>query len=116
MGLLVAQGGKREGVSIVPETWLQDMANNGDTGAWVRGDFAPYFPSIAMSYRSKWYTQQGEASQVFALGVNGQNLFVDSTNQIVIAKYSSQAAAMDTERITLTMAGVDAIRKRLISG
>ena len=116
VGLLVAQGGKREGVSIVPETWLQDIANNGDPGAWARGDFAPYFPSIAMSYRSKWYTQQGEASQVFALGVNGQNLFVDSTNQIVIAKYSSQAAAMDTERITLTMAGVDAIRKRLISG
>jgi hypothetical protein len=45
--------------------------------------------------------------------VNGQHLFVDRENQIVIAKVSSQALPMDETQISLTIAGVDAIRRHL---
>ena len=50
----------------------------------------------------------------FAVGVFGQNLFVDRKNQIVIAKFSSQALPMDEMRILLTMRGVEAIRGHLL--
>jgi CubicO group peptidase (beta-lactamase class C family) len=95
---------------------LQDIANNGDPVAWARGDFATYFSNEAMSYRSKWYVQLGSAPTLFGWGVNGQHLFVDSINQIVIAKFSSQAMAVDQEWLKLTMAAVAALRKHLIGG
>ena len=44
-----------------------------------------------------------------SLGVNGQNLFVDRKNEIVIAKFSSQAMPMDEGRIMLTMRAVEKI-------
>ena len=49
----------------------------------------------------------------FGIGVFGQNVFVDPKNEIVIAKFSSHALPMDKERITLTMKGVEAIRRIL---
>jgi hypothetical protein len=50
---------------------------------------------------------------LFGLGVNGQNLFIDRARQMVIAKFSSQAAALDVPAIGATMAMVAAIRGRL---
>lgn len=40
----------------------------------------------------------------------GQHLFVDGANQMVIAKLSSHAKALDTEAIMLTMRSVAKIR------
>ena len=116
VGLLVAQNGSRDAVSIVPESWLLDIANNGDPVAWARGEFASYFSNESMSYRSKWYVLHGSTPTLFGWGVNGQHLFVDSVNQIVIAKFSSQSMAVDIERLRLTMAAVTAIRKHLLGG
>ena len=62
-----------------------------------------------MRYRSKWYVQDGPAPLLFGFGVHGQNLFVDRTNQVVIAKASSQAAPIDEERNELTLRAVRAI-------
>jgi CubicO group peptidase (beta-lactamase class C family) len=68
---------------------------------------------MPMRYRSKWYILEGAAPLVFALGIHGQNLFVDRTNEIVIAKLSSQAMPLDPARIALTLRAVSQIRKCL---
>jgi hypothetical protein len=47
------------------------------------------------------------------LGIHGQNLFIDRANEIVIAKFSSQAAPLDAARISLTMHAVSQLRKHL---
>ena len=86
----------------------------GDARAWDDGDFVKYFPRMPMHYRSKWYVLRGEAPRMFAVGVFGQNVFIDRTNQIVIAKLSSQALPMDEQRILLTMRGIEAIRSHLL--
>ena len=52
---------------------------------------------------------------LFGFGVNGQHLFVDKKNQIVIAKFSSQAAAVDVGRLQTTLAWIDALRARIAS-
>ncbi len=52
---------------------------------------------------------------LFGLGVNGQNLFVDRENEIVIAKLSSQAMPMDEGRIGLTMHAVEKVRAFLMT-
>ena len=63
-----------------------------------------------MHYRSKWYVLRGREPVMFAVGVHGQNLFVDAANQLVIAKFSSQAPPMDEARLLTTMQGIAAIR------
>jgi hypothetical protein len=70
---------------------------------------------MSIHYRSKWYVLRGAAPMMFGVGVFGQNLFIDRKNQIVIAKYSSQAFPMDEKQILLTMRGVEAIRSHLVA-
>jgi CubicO group peptidase (beta-lactamase class C family) len=114
VGWLLALGGRRDGHAIVPTSWIEDIVATGDRQAWAAGDFARYFPGKTMHYRDKWYVLRGDgAPLLFGLGVNGQNLFVDRDNAIVVAKFSSQAAAMDAGRIALTGRGISALRAHL---
>jgi CubicO group peptidase (beta-lactamase class C family) len=113
LGQLIVQNGRRDDVQIIPQTWIENVIARGDTDAWDRGDFINYFSGSPMHYRDKWYVMRGPQPLLFAFGVNGQHLFVDRENQIVIAKVSSQALPMDETQISLTIAGVDAIRRHL---
>jgi len=112
LGVLIAQGGVREGRQIVPAAWIDDIARNGDAAAWDGGDFAHLFPGMPMHYRDKWYVTREAAPMLFGLGVNGQNLFVDRARALVIAKFSSQDTALDVPAIGATMAMVKGIRGR----
>src|ERR687896_19826 len=94
------------------DDFLASIAN-GDPAAWSAGDMAKYFPGLPMRYRDQWYVLEGEAPLVFGLGIHGQNLFIDPANEIVIAKFSSQAAPLDAARIGPTMRAVSQLRKRL---
>lgn len=109
VGQLLLQGGSRDGRRIIPADWIDDLITGGDPAAWNEGDFVELFRKAPMRYRSKWYVQDGPAPLLFGFGVHGQNLFVDRTNQVVIAKVSSQAAPIDEERNELTLRAVRAI-------
>jgi CubicO group peptidase (beta-lactamase class C family) len=113
VGQLIVQGGRRDGKAIIPASWIDEIIEHGDAEAWNHGDFVSYFPDISMHYRCKWYVVRGAHPLLFALGVNGQYLFIDRTRQIVVAKLSSQDLPLDAERILLTFAGVEAIRYQL---
>ncbi len=93
--------------------FLQDLERNGDAQAWAAGDLAPYYPGLPMRYRSQWYVLDGQAPLAFGMGIHGQNLFVDRTHGIVIAKLSSQAVPLDAGRIALTMRAVSEMRAYL---
>ncbi|MBM3549363.1 MAG: serine hydrolase [Alphaproteobacteria bacterium] len=113
VGQLLVQDGKRGAKQVVPAAWIDDVETKGDRTAWDKGDFTPYYPGMPIHYRSKWYVWHGASPMLFCLGVNGQNLFVDRKNQIVIAKFSSQAMPMDERRILLTMRAAERIREVL---
>lgn len=113
LGQLFVQGGRRDGTQIVPAWWIDDILGNGDQAAWDAGDFAPYFPKRPMHYRNKWYVLRESEPVIFGVGVYGQNLFIDRANQVVIAKFSSQAPPLDQGRIALTLLGVETIRRHL---
>jgi len=82
----------------------------GDAKAWASGDLAQYFPGLPMRYASQWYVLEG---MVFGWGIHGQHLFVDRANELVIAKFSSQALPIDTKCIGLTLRAVSQLRKLL---
>jgi CubicO group peptidase (beta-lactamase class C family) len=105
----------RVGLWLIEERldFLEKLETKGDSQAWAEGDLAQYFQGLPMRYRSKWYALDGEAPLVFGWGIHGQNLFIDRTNQLVIAKFSSQVLPIDVARIGLTLRGVSQLRKIL---
>jgi CubicO group peptidase (beta-lactamase class C family) len=114
LGQLIVQGGARNGNQIISRSWIQDTLENGDPNAWNDGDLAPYLGDRPMHYRNKWYVLRGDRPLLFGLGVYGQNLFVDPANEMVIAKFSSQAPPLDKSMIALTLRFVEAMRDHLI--
>ena len=113
IGQLVAQNGRRDATEVVPAAWIDDIAAGGDRAAWRDGEWGQTFAPISrqMSYRSGWYTIDDEPQTLFAMGVYGQNLFVDRTNGLVIAKVSSQRSAIDARALALTHRAVPEIRR-----
>lgn len=108
VGQLIAQNGRRDGTSIIPPRWIEDVWGGGDPRAWEAGDLTSYFGNRRMHYRNKWYVLR-ERDIAFGLGVYGQNIFVDRANELVIAKVSSQAPPLDENLINLTIRFVEAI-------
>ena len=84
----------------------------GSKGEWGR---LFSFAGKRLSYRSGWYVIDDQPKTLFAMGIHGQNLFVDRTNRIVIAKMSSQNNRSDYPAILLTHKAVDEFR-RCLSG
>ena len=113
IGQLMAQGGRCGGRPVVPSAWIEDIAGNGDAEAWRDGEFAASFPGLAMRYRGGWYVVDDRPGMLFAMGIHGQNLFVDRASRLVIAKLSCQAAALDQRAAALTYRAVAEIRRCL---
>jgi len=104
LGQLVLMNGWRDSTPIVPEGWIDDIRHNDDTEAWRAGQWAGSFASISrnMHYRSGWYVIDDAPQLLFAMGIHGQNLFVDAANEMVMAKVSSWAQPVDGQSIWLT--------------
>lgn len=113
VGQLIADRGARGSLQIIPEAWIADIIGNGDTDAWNASTFTELYPGAVMHYRSKWYVEHGTEPVLFGMGIHGQNVFVDLANNIVIAKFSSQAPPLDVGLIAGTGAMVAALRKAL---
>jgi CubicO group peptidase (beta-lactamase class C family) len=102
VGQMIVRGGD----GIIPENWLNDLAQNGDPDAWKNGNMAQDFPELDVRYRNQWYAQQEASPLLFGFGIHGQYLIVDRRNEIVIAKFSSQPIPIDVYQIMLTMRAV----------
>jgi CubicO group peptidase (beta-lactamase class C family) len=117
IGQLIVQGGRRNDAAVIPAPWIDDTFANGDPEAWRDGDLISYFSYAGdrpMHYRNQWYVLRDRAI-AFGLGVYGQNVFVDRANEIVVAKFSSQAPPLDSSLIDLTIRFVEAVSDHLAS-
>lgn len=108
-GDLIRRGGETDGRGIVPQEWVRDTVTGGDREAWVNGNFASWLP--AGSYRNQWYQSGNADGMFFALGIHGQWLCVMPHLELVIAKFSSQPAAVMETMKPLNIALFDALAK-----
>ena len=104
LGALVLAGGRRNDTQIVPTDWINDLYDGGDASAWRYGEWGKSFAFVGapISYRAGWYSVHREPRELFAMGVHGQNLFVDQKSGVVIAKFSSMSQRIDPVGIGLT--------------
>ena len=115
IGQLVIQNGRRDSTAIVPADWIADIENGGDPDVWAHGEWGRLFAFAGkcLRYRSGWYVIDDAPKTLFAMGIHGQNLFVDRTNRIVIAKMSSQASPIDYPAVLLTHRAIAEFRRCL---
>lgn len=111
VGQLILERGSCGSRQIIPESWIADILEDGDTGAWNASTFVDLYPGLTMHYRAKWYVEHERQPLLFGMGIHGQNLFIDPANELVIAKFSSQPPPLDVGLIAATGAGVNAVRK-----
>ena len=82
MGLMVAQGGRLDGVQIVPERWVNIStvpSANTEPGR--------------MRYGYQWWMPaDGRAGEVMAQGVYGQFVYIDRARDVVIAVNAADRA------------------------
>jgi CubicO group peptidase (beta-lactamase class C family) len=102
----------------VPKQWIADIAEHGDREAWRTGEWGKAFAGIGTdtSYRSGWYIAEGEPKTLFAMAICGQNLFIEPTSAIVVAKLSLRSMPIDYQAIALTHRAIHEIRRCLLGG
>lgn len=117
LGQVLVDGGRRGDRQIVPEACLDSIATGGDARAWRDGEWGKAFSLLSknMRYRSGWYAIDDEPTLLFAMGVHGQNLFVDRAHKIVIAKFSSWGRPTDYVALGLTHLAVRRMQRSLIA-
>ena len=113
VGQLMLQDGAREGVQVLPRSWVDDIWSGGDRAAWDAGDFAMDFPGAAVSYRSKWYVHHGAEPMLQCRGIHGQYLFVDRARDLVVAWLSSHGQPSEAGRTEAVLSAVLSLRGTL---
>ena len=76
VGMMMSNGGQRQGIQVIPKKWINDITHNGDPQAWIDGDFYDDMGQREMHYRSKWYIKREAEPLIFGLGIHGQFLFI----------------------------------------
>ncbi len=109
LGQLLVQGGARDGVQILPESWIEDIETAGDAEAWASGDFADKMPA-GMHYRSKWYVHPGDKPLIHGLGIHGQYLFVDRARELSVSWFSSGHDPLGETQTTNVLKAIFAMR------
>ncbi|MFV0472683.1 MAG: serine hydrolase domain-containing protein [Pikeienuella sp.] len=111
VGMMLADGGQREGRRIIPAAWIEDIETAGDPDAWDNGDFRDNFSGRKMHYRSKWYVQRGEAPLVHGLGIHGQYVFFDRGARLSVAWLASRHEPIEDPTTERAICTVEAIRE-----
>ncbi len=116
IGQLIINGGMHNSTEIIPLSLINDITSNGDGDAWANGQWGKAFAPISknMNYRNGWYMINDEPQIIFAMGIYGQNLFIDRANNMVIAKFSSWKEPIDYIALPLTHQLVKIVRSSLM--
>jgi len=85
-GWLYLNRGSRDGRQIVPEAWVEASVSP-DAPHLVPGDDPT--SSDGMGYGYQWWIPAGSDGDFIALGVYGQNIYVDPKEQLVIVRNSA---------------------------
>jgi len=87
VGRAVLDGGVAPGGRIVPREWTDAVLAGGDREAMTYEGFTGSFPNG--SYTRQWWCTGNERGNVSAIGIHGQNLWLDPSTDSVVVKLST---------------------------
>jgi CubicO group peptidase (beta-lactamase class C family) len=109
-GLLVMEGGRREGASVIPAAFC-DECRRGDPSVFDDKEKFARFPGA--SYSRQWWVLDQERGITAALGIFGQMIYLDRSADMVMVFLSSWPLSTDPERRGLQLAAADAVARTL---
>lgn len=86
VGRVMLDRGSAPGGRVVSADWVEAILSGGDPDA-MTGSFKEAFPEG--SYTRQWWCTGNDRGSVSAIGINGQNLWLDPVTDTVIVKLST---------------------------
>ena len=108
---MMLDDGYYNGQQIVSSGWVDDIRFNGKNSAWKPTKYGEPWPNGF--YRNQWYNTKDDHGSFFAIGVNGQHIWINPTTRVVIVKFSSNPGSVDVESALNEIAGMNAIARML---
>ena len=84
---LVRCEGSNGNSQIIPSTWINDFINYSDNSCYLNQDDLKRFPNG--NYRSKWYQTGFNDNEFCAIGIHGQNIWINPKKELTIIRMSS---------------------------
>jgi hypothetical protein len=88
-GQMILQNGLFNGQQIIPASVAKRILRPGDPAPFNRFYQDPWYEQVAFAYHDQWWTFNNTHKGVSALGIHGQQIYLDSTAQMVVVKQSS---------------------------
>ncbi len=84
---LVRNQGSNENGQIVPASWIEDFKNDKDNSCYINQENLERFPNG--NYKSKWYQTGFKDNEFCAIGIHGQNIWINPKKELTIVRMSS---------------------------
>ena len=109
---LVRNHGSNKNGQVVPAAWIEDFVNNKNNNSYLNQDNLERFPKG--NYRSKWYQTGFKDNEYCAIGIHGQNIWINPQKEITIVRMSSASDPINIQTEELMFSVFDEISKIFI--
>jgi CubicO group peptidase (beta-lactamase class C family) len=113
VGQLMLNGGVWAGEQVVPAAVVADIRRGGSPEAFAQGG---YTTLPGWSYRNMWWVSHNPHGAYMARGIYGQNIFIDPTAEMVIARLGSHTVAANTATDPIVLPAYQAAAEALMAG
>lgn len=112
IGQLMLDGGRQNGVQIIPEAAIAHIRAGGDKAAFAKADY----PLLkGWSYTGMWWISHNPNGAFMARGVHGQAIYVDPAARMVIARFASHPKAGNAANDPTSLPAYEAVAKYLMA-
>ena len=109
---LVRNHGSNKNGQVIPAAWIEDFVNNKNNNRYLNQDNLERFPNG--NYRSKWYQTGFKDNEYCAIGIHGQNIWINPQKEITIVRMSSASDPINIKTEELMFSVFDEISKIFI--
>ena len=109
---LVRNYGSNDNGQIIPASWIEDFRNSKNNSNYLNQDNLERFPKG--NYRSKWYQTGFKDNEFCAIGIHGQNIWINPNKEITIVRMSSASDPINIQTEELMFSVFDEISKIFI--
>ncbi len=109
---LVRNHGSNKNGQVIPTAWIEDFVNNKNNNSYLNQDNLERFPNG--NYRSKWYQTGFKDNEYCAIGIHGQNIWINPQKEITIVRMSSASDPINIKTEELMFSVFNEISKIFI--